>query len=100
MTNEGPQPAPSGLGAILSIVQAVVAIVPRWLVVAAGVIFLTWLAFDLYLNTRAKLAQTEQTEAASLRKKVEVQGMEKLLAAPNSPPRPARKFERLPDAVQ
>jgi hypothetical protein len=65
MSNQEQRPAPSGLGAVVSIVQAVVALVPRWLVVAAGVIFLTWLGFDMYLNARQKLAETRRIEAQS-----------------------------------
>jgi hypothetical protein len=63
MTNQNQPPVPvSGLAAVLAIVQAVVAVVPRWLVVAAGVVFVAWLGFDLYLNARQKLAQTEAVE--------------------------------------
>jgi hypothetical protein len=65
MTNQEQQPAPSGLGAVLSIVQAVVALVPRWLIVACGAVFLAWLGFDLYLNARQKIAKTEEIEAVS-----------------------------------
>jgi hypothetical protein len=58
MSNQEQQPAPSGLGQVLPIVQAVIAIVPRWLVAAAGVIFLTWLGFDLYNNAQQTAART------------------------------------------
>jgi hypothetical protein len=58
MTNQPPVPV-SGLAAVLAIVQAVVAVVPRWLVVAAGVVFVAWLGFDLYLNAQMKLLDLE-----------------------------------------
>jgi hypothetical protein len=66
MTNQNQPPVPvSGLAAVLAIVQAVVAVVPRWLVIAAGVVCLSWLGFELYLNARVKLAEVEKIEIDS-----------------------------------
>ena len=64
MTNQDQQPpaTASGLGQVLAIVQAVTSLVPRWLVVAAGVILLTWLGLDLYLNLRIKMAEVTEVE--------------------------------------
>ena len=58
---EAKQPAAptSGLGQVFGIVQAVASIVPRWLLVAAGVIFLAWLGFDLYTNVILRMADVE-----------------------------------------
>ena len=55
----------AGWGGLFSLVGSVVALVPRWLVVAAGVIFIGWLGFDLYVNVRVKMAEVERIEAES-----------------------------------
>jgi len=55
----------TGWGGLFSLVGSVVALVPRWLVVAAGVIFIAWLGFDLYANVRVKMAEVERIEAQS-----------------------------------
>jgi hypothetical protein len=67
MSNQDQQPPVpvSGLAAVLAIVQAVVAVVPRWLVVAAGVVFVSWLGFDLYLNAQMKLTELEKTQGVT-----------------------------------
>jgi hypothetical protein len=70
-----PAPQASGLGAVLSIVQAVVALVPRWLVVGAGVIFLAWLGFDLYINTQLKLLDLQAKQAETRAKTITPKGM-------------------------
>lgn len=57
----------AGWGGLISLIGSVVAIVPRWLVVAAGVVFVAWLGFELYLNAWQKLAQTEQVDAEAKR---------------------------------
>ena len=71
MTNQDQQPAPSSLGALLSLVQTVIAIVPRWLVVAAGVIFLTWLGYDLYISSQLKLFDLQAKQAETRAKTAE-----------------------------
>jgi hypothetical protein len=54
------QAAPvKGSGSLLSLIGGVVSIVPRRLFVAAGVLFVAWLSFNLYMNARQKIAQTE-----------------------------------------
>ncbi len=57
------QAAPAGgfMGAV-SLIGHVVSLVPRWLLVAAGVVFVAWLGLDLYLNARVKMAQTRAVE--------------------------------------
>ncbi len=63
------QAAPAaGWGGLFSLIGSVVALVPRWLVVAAGVVFVAWLGFDLYMNAQQKIAVT--------RKVVEESGLE------------------------
>jgi hypothetical protein len=64
MTNQNPVPV-SGLAAVLAIVQAVVAVVPRWLVVAAGLMALTDVGFNIYMNARAKVAEVRKIEIES-----------------------------------
>jgi peroxiredoxin family protein len=71
MTTRDQLPAPSGLGAVLSIVQAVVALVPRWLVVATGVIFLTWLGLELFQKSQQVVLQTETMAAQKAKAEAE-----------------------------
>jgi hypothetical protein len=80
MSNQDQQPAPQGglgglLSFVLSIVQAVTGLVPRWLVVAAGVVFLAWVGLDIYLNARERLARTETIELDNAAKHVSLPSM-------------------------
>jgi hypothetical protein len=63
-TAQAPAPA-AGWGGLFSLVGSVVALVPRWLVVAAGVVFVAWLGFDLYANVQMKMAEVERVQAES-----------------------------------
>ena len=53
-------PSPSaGWSGLFSLVGSVVAIVPRWLVVAAGVVFVAWLGLEIYINAQSLLADLQ-----------------------------------------
>ena len=61
------QPAPAaGFMGALSLVGHVVGLVPRPLLVAAGLVFVAWLGFEVYLNARKKMAETEGVETETL----------------------------------
>jgi hypothetical protein len=53
----------SGWGGLFSLVGSVVGLVPRWLVVAAGVVFVAWLGLDLYMKIGITTAEKEMKDA-------------------------------------
>ena len=63
-------PPAKGSGGPISLAAAIVSIVPRWLVAAAGVLLLAWLSFDLYMSARLKMAQTQATEAVKTQEEI------------------------------
>jgi hypothetical protein len=76
MTNQNRPPVPvSGLAAVLAIVQAVVAVVPRWLVVAAGVVFVSWLGFELSQKAQQATLQTETMRAQKVQEETKAHAM-------------------------
>jgi hypothetical protein len=61
----------TGWAGLFSLIGSVVNLVPKWLIPAAGLVFVAWLGFDLYINAQMKLIEKDRAAADAARAKVE-----------------------------
>ena len=71
-------PPAAGFMGALSPVLSVASLVPRWLVVAAGVVVVAWAGFEIYINAQTKVLQLDQTNAQTKKTVAEAKYAEEL----------------------
>jgi hypothetical protein len=57
----------SGWAGLFSLVGSVINLVPRWLVVAAGIVFIGWLGTEVYFNAQILIANKNKATADAFR---------------------------------